>query len=239
MHRQHHHWHSAALGRDMELLEFGHGGARAVAFPTSMGRFHDWEDRGLVAALAEQIERGILHLFCVDSIDGESWYAGDRPVADRVARHVQYDRYLVEELVPFTRRQNGTAFLISMGASFGGYHAANFGLKHPTIVNRVLSMSGLMDVSRFLHGHYDEDCYFNNPVHFLANEHDPVRLEALRRMDIILAVGREDGLCESNERLSAVLWDKEVWHALRIWDGFAHDWPVWAAMLRLYVGGHD
>jgi esterase/lipase superfamily enzyme len=36
-----------------------------------------------------------------------------------------------------------------------------------------------------------------------------------------------------------VLWGKGVWHALRIWDGFAHDWPVWQEMLRLYIGGHD
>src|SRR5262249_43301063 len=153
MNRQHHRWHSASLGRDMELLVFGHGGARVLVFPTSMGRFHDWEDRGLIAGLGEQIEGGWIQLFCVDSVDSESWYATDRPIADRVARHVQYDRYLIDEVVPFTLAQNGTAFLISMGASFGGYHAVNFGFKHPTAVNRVLSMSGLMDVGRFLHGH--------------------------------------------------------------------------------------
>ena len=36
-----------------------------------------------------------------------------------------------------------------------------------------------------------------------------------------------------------ILWGKDVWHAFRIWDGFAHDWPVWARALPLYVGGHD
>ena len=41
------------------------------------------------------------------------------------------------------------------------------------------------------------------------------------------------------ERLSGLLWGKDVWHALRVWDGFAHDWPVWARMLPLYIGGHD
>ena len=55
----------------------------------------------------------------------------------------------------------------------------------------------------------------------------------------ILAVGREDSLCESNERLSALLWQKGVGNALRVWDGFAHDWPVWHKMLQLYIGGHD
>ena len=52
MNREYHRWHSPALGREMELLVFGQGGARMLAFPTSMGRFYDWEDRGMVGALA-------------------------------------------------------------------------------------------------------------------------------------------------------------------------------------------
>ena len=39
MHRQHHRWWSPSLGRNMDLLEFGHAGARVIAFPTSMGSF--------------------------------------------------------------------------------------------------------------------------------------------------------------------------------------------------------
>ena len=32
--------HSRALGRDMELLHFGHAGRPLLVFPTSMGRFY-------------------------------------------------------------------------------------------------------------------------------------------------------------------------------------------------------
>ena len=53
MQRVYHRWDSPALGRPMELLVFGHAGARVVVFPTSMGRFFEWEDRGMVGALAE------------------------------------------------------------------------------------------------------------------------------------------------------------------------------------------
>ena len=63
--------------------------------------------------------------------------------------------------------------------------------------------------------------------------------DALKRLDVILAVGRDDPLLSCNRRLSELLWQKGVWHALRIWDGFAHDWPVWAQMLPRYLGGHD
>jgi esterase/lipase superfamily enzyme len=239
MKREYHRWHSPSLGRDMELLAFGSGGARVLAFPTSQGRFYDWEDRGLVGALAGPLERGWFQLFCVDAVDAESWYNHRAPVADRVRRHAQYDRYLRDEVVPFIERVNETPFLIATGPSFGGYHAANFALRHPDAVQRLLSMSGLMDVGRFLHGHHDELCHQHNPCAFIAGEHEAGRLAALRRMDVILAVGRDDALRESNERLSRLLWERGIWHALRIWDGFAHDWPVWARMLGLYLGGHD
>jgi esterase/lipase superfamily enzyme len=239
MNRDYHRWHSDALQRDMELLVFGHAGARVLAFPTSSGRFFDWEERGLVAALGDQLDKGLLQLFCVDSIDAESWYAGDRAPAERARRHDAYDRYVLTEVLPFTLRRNSNQVLIVTGASFGGYHAVNFSLRHPEHVHRVLSMSGLFDIKRFTDGYYDEFVYFNNPVDYLSNEHEPSRLEALRNLDIILAVGRDDPLCGSNVHLSGILWSKDIWHALRVWDGWAHDWPVWQRMLQMYISGHD
>ncbi|HEV3146822.1 MAG TPA: alpha/beta hydrolase-fold protein [Gemmataceae bacterium] len=239
MHREYHRWFSPALHRDMELLLFGHAGARALAYPTSSGRFFDWEDRGLVRAVSAQIESGALQLCCLDSVDSESWYAREKPPAERIARHQQYDDYVAKEVVPFTLQKNSNPFLIVTGASFGGYHAVDFGLRHPDVTSRILSMSGLCDIRRFTDGYYDATTYSHNPVDFLANESDPQRLQALRKLDIILAVGRDDNLSSSNAHLSQILWEKGIWHALRVWDGFAHDWPVWEQMLKRYIGGHD
>jgi esterase/lipase superfamily enzyme len=239
MHRSYHRWFSPSLGRDMELLVFGHAGPRVLAFPPSMHPFYDWEDRGLVAALRGHVEAGRVQLVCVDQVDTESWYGRGLHPAQRARRQQQYDRYLADEVVPFTRSINGHPDLVCAGPSFGGYHAVNFALRHPELVRRVLGMSGIYDIKRFTDGYYDEAVYFNNPVDYLANEHDPGRLDALRRLDILLAVGRDDPLRGGNEQLSTLLWRKGVWNALRIWDGFAHDWPVWARMLPLYIGGHD
>ncbi|HKS97112.1 MAG TPA: alpha/beta hydrolase-fold protein [Terriglobia bacterium] len=239
IHRQYIRRPSAALGRDMEMLVFGHAGARVLAFPTSMGRFFDWEDRGLVGALGERLEQGFIQLFCVDSVDSESWYNKSITPHDRAVRHTQYDQYLVTEVLPFTREINSNPFVIAAGPSFGAYHAANFAFRHPEHVNRLLGMSGYYDIKRFTEGYSDDAVYFNNPCDFLMHEHDAARLEALRRLDIILATGRTDSGCENNFYLSGILWSKNVWHALRLWDGFAHDWPYWQEMLKLYIGGHD
>ncbi len=223
----------------MELLVFGHGGARVLVFPTSMGRFFDWEDRGMIAALDEHLNQGWVQLFCVDSVDRESWYAKERPPIGRARRHVQYDRYVATEVLSFTAAQNPNPFLIATGASFGAYHAVNFAFRYPHLVGRVIGMSGYYDIKRWTGGYSDDNVYFNNPCDFLPHEYDAVRLAALRRIDIILATGRDDSGRPNNEFLSGVLWSKDIWHALRIWDGWAHDWPWWQHMLRLYIGGHD
>ena len=58
MNREYHKWYSPRLGRDMELLVFGHAGLPVMVFPTSGGRFYEFEDRGMVGALAGNIDGG-------------------------------------------------------------------------------------------------------------------------------------------------------------------------------------
>src|SRR5919199_5105648 len=113
MHRSYHNWYSPALGRHMELLLFGHYGAPVIVFPTSQGRFYEWEDRGMVATLGEHLERGWVQLICVDSVDAESWYATYRHPAQRALRQEQYERYLLNEVLPLSAQVNPSPFLIT------------------------------------------------------------------------------------------------------------------------------
>ncbi|MBZ0303227.1 MAG: esterase, partial [Anaerolineae bacterium] len=94
-------------------------------------------------------------------------------------------------------------------------------------------------IRRFTGGYEDEMVYFNNPIQFVANEQDPNRLYRLYQLDIIIAAGRDDRLMSSSRELSRVLWDKGIGNALREWEGWAHDWPYWEQMLRLYINGSD
>jgi len=239
MKRHYYAHHSLSLARKMEMLVFGYAGARVLAFPTSMGRFYDWEDRGLVGVLGQHLENGWIQLFCVDSVDAESWYDKEKLPRERAKRYSQYDHYLLEELLPFSATLNGNPFVMAVGANFGAYHALNFSFRHPEVVERVIGMSGYYDIKRLTDGYSDDGVYFNNPTDFMLHEHDRERLEAIRHIDIILATGRADSGCGNNEYLSRILWEKNIWHALRVWDGVAHDWSSWAQMLRLYIAGHD
>ena len=239
MNREYYRWNSPSLNRDMEMLIFGHAGARVLVFPTSKGTFYEWEDRGMIHTLGEHIDNGWLQICCVDSVDAESWYCFWAHPSGRAYRHVQYDSYLYNEVLPFSEQKNGNPFLITVGASFGGYHAMNFGLKHPDKVSRILAMSGLYDIRRFSLGYHDDNVYFNNPVEYIPNEYDAGRLALLQRQDIILATGRDDSLMQSARDLSGALWAKGIGNALREWDGWSHDWPYWQKMIRLYIGGHE
>jgi esterase/lipase superfamily enzyme len=237
MNREYHRWNSPSLGRDMELLIFGHAGARLLVFPTSRGRFFEWEDRGMMDAMAWQIENGWLQVYCVDSVDGESWYNWGAHPGYRAWRQTQYDNYLYHEVLPLMAVKNSNPFTITTGASFGAYHAMTFGLRHPDAIGRVLGMSGIYDIRGWTDGWTGEQVYLNNPVEFIPGERDAHRLSQLQRMDIIIVGGKDDRLIHSSRQMSGVLWDKGIGNALREWDGWAHDWPYWKQMVNLYMNG--
>jgi len=236
MHREYHKGWSSRLGRDMELLIFGHGGVPVVVFPTSQGRFHEFEDRGLVAAVAGKLEAGEIQLWCLDSVDAESWYNRNVPPRWRIARHVQYENYLMDEVLPFLRQKNQDAHLVALGASFGGYHAVNIALRHPDRFTGFLSMSGAFDLSNFLDGYYDDDVYFNMPPHYLPNLSDAWYFERYRRNQYLLATGWDDHCLGQNQNLARILGAKGIPHQLWIWDSWnSHDWPTWARMMQEYL----
>ncbi len=219
----------------MELLVFGHAGTPFLVFPTSMGRFFDYEDRGMISLLADKYEHGQLQAFCVDSVDSESWYNKSVHPRDRVLRHMQYESYLLNEVLPLIRGRNQAPLGVT-GCSFGGYHSANFAFRHPELVSHMVSISGAFNIKQFLDGYYDENCYFNCPADFLPGVNDPAILDKIRRMRIILASGEHDICVAENRRLSAILSERQIPHWLDIWgDGAQHEWPVWEGQTRKFL----
>ena len=242
MNREYHRWYSPRMDRDMELLVFGHAGAKVLVFPTRDGHFHEYEDLRLVRALSHKIEAGQLQLYCVEGVAGETFYCWWRHPADRVRRYQQFENYLLHEVLPLMASKNGHPCTIAHGCSLGAFYAANFAFRHPHLIQKLAAFSGRYDLTlsvdyfgNLFDGYYDEDIYYNTPSHFLPNLDDPGRLDALRRMDIVLAVGREDPFLDNNRQLSRVLWEKGVWNALHEWDGRAHQGHAWRQMAPLYV----
>lgn len=236
MRRELHRWYAADLQHDMELLEFGHDGPPVLVFPTSKGKYYEYEDRGMVGALWNQLEGGRLRLFCVDSIDQQSWYNRSIHSHDRVMRHVQYEKYVLNDVVPLMRQRAGDSRLVVTGCSFGGYHAMNLALRHPDVVTDCVTMGAAFDIKQFLDGYYDEECYFNNPPDFLPNIGDPWYLDRYRRMKFVLATGDHDMCWDENERLARIMRDQQIGNQFDVWGGgTGHDWPWWQEMARSYL----
>ena len=231
MERAYHKFHSRSLDRDMELLHFGVSGLPLLAFPTSMGRFYQWEDFGLVGALAEWIDRGAIQVICLDSIDEESWYSKEKSPAERVERHLQYESYVLDEVLP-----GMPVPPIACGASFGALHAVLLSLRHPTRFRGFIALSGAFDTARWLDGYHDDNTYFTNPLAFLPGLGDDAYLGPLRAMNPkVIATGEEDPNVEDSKKLAALLREKGVDVRLDLWPGWAHDWPFWKDMMRRYL----
>lgn len=234
MQREYRRWHSSSLDRPMELLVFGHAGVPVLVFPTSMGRFFEWEDFGMVAALAPQLEGGYNTLYCLDSVDREALYNRSAPPSWRLARHNQYEEYVLREVLPMIHAERGR-FLILTGASFGAYHAANFTFRHPQEVGKLVAMGGAYDIKPFFNGFYSDALYFHNPVDYLANLTDPNELERLRRVDIRLLAGADDFCRHSTEEVARLLRQRGVGCRLEIWSEAGHDWPWWRSMIATHI----
>ncbi|WP_143309961.1 esterase family protein [Chitinophaga vietnamensis] len=224
-------WHSPSLDREFEMLVFGHSGYPLLLFPTSMGRYFESKDFGLIEAIRWFIDEGHVKVYCPDSIDALSWYNKNIPPAQRAYNHTCYDRLLMEEILPRINAETGYQRIAAAGCSFGGYHAANFAFRHPERVSYLFSLSGVFDIKPRVDGYYDDNIYFNNPADFISgnNEAD------LWRMGIILGVASEDVTRPQNEMLSRMLTAKKISHWLDIRQGAVHDWPVWREMLPHYL----
>jgi len=219
----------------MELLAFGHAGPPVLVFPTSMGSFFEYEDRGMIEALRDKLEGGGLRLFCVQTLDDESFYARRHP-RERIDRYLTWEHSLLEEVVPFARNASGYPTLGVTGCSFGAYHALTMALRHPDVFTSCIAMGGAFDVTRFLDGYYDQDAYLLCPPHFLPNLADPWFLDRYRQNKWVFVTGEADICRAPTEQAAALLSAKGVPNSLHVWgNGSVHDWPEWVKMAKAYV----
>lgn len=242
MNREYHKWYTHRLDRDMELLTFGHAGARMLIFPTRGGRFFEYENMGMVEQLRDQIEAGKLQLFCLDSVDAESFYCWWAHPEGRIQRHLKYEQYILEEVFPFMDTMNPGAPQISHGCSLGAYHASNIAFRHPELFDKLIAFSGRFDLTANIEyfadlfdGYYNDDIYFNTPSHFLPGLTCEERLRSLQKMEITLVIGEDDPFKENNEDLSALLKEKGIENELFIWGERAHRAFYWRQMAPHYI----
>jgi esterase/lipase superfamily enzyme len=239
VHVEHHEWWSPALGHDMALNVYGHWGQPVLVFPSQDGRFSDFEGFGMVEACAPLIDAGRVKLFTADAIDPQSWSNKAAHPSQRARRHQDYERHVLDEVVPFAQRHSSAATLWTTGCSMGAFHAANAFFRRPDLFDGVIGLSGLYRATFFTDGYCDEAVYFNSPLDYLPGLNDPWHLERYREAQIVFAVGQgaweEDCLRDTRE-LEGLIASKGVPAWFDYWGtDVNHDWPWWRRMLPYFL----
>jgi esterase/lipase superfamily enzyme len=226
----------------MELLVFGERGQRLLVFPTRKQRFFEYEDHGMIHSLRNRIDAGEIQVICVDSIDAEGLYCFDIAPEDRLKRHLEYERYIVEEVVPFTETSRVWTALIAHGCSFGGFHAVSMAMRHPEIFHGALAFSGRYDLTlhageyhSLFHGYDSEVLKSIMPSHAIPTIKDKRLLRALRSIHFTFVIGEEDPFYENNVQLAAALAAKKIPHSLKVWCDDVHRFRYWRQMIRIYL----
>jgi esterase/lipase superfamily enzyme len=224
-------WYSHTIGRDFEMLVFGHAGYPVILFPTSMGRFYQNKDFGLIESVRWFVEQGLVRIYCPDSIDTDSWYNKQVHPSIRAYNHTLYDVLIREEVVKRALYECNTGKVALAGCSFGAYHATNFGLRYPEMTGFIFNMGGAFDIRRQVGEYYDDNVYFNNPPDFLpGSQHS-----ALWEMLLVWGVGEHDFCRPANEKMAHIASHKQLRSWLDIRPGGVHDWWSWKEMFPHYL----
>jgi esterase/lipase superfamily enzyme len=232
---------------EAKVIAYGHWGRPVLAFASDSGRAEDFQNNGLLDAVASLLDEGRVKIYCIDSFETHSWRRADLPLERRAQEHQRFEDFVINDVVPFIHDDcGGRGDILATGCSFGAFHAANFTLRHGDAFTRAICMSGAYDMSRIGWGERGDAFYFSNPVDYVAHLHGD-HLDWLRsQVHVTLVAGQgpwEDdsasGALPSTIQFAELLARKQIPHELDIW-GFdsAHDWPWWQKQLAVHLPRH-
>lgn len=233
-------YQSNVLGEDLGVIVYGMTGYPIIVFQTQDSKCTNYEDFGMISELADYIDGGKVQLFCVDSIDQESWSNTNGDKSWRAQRQEDYFRFVTDELVPYVHDRNGSDLRpLATGCSMGATHSAIAALRRPDLFQGCIALSGVYRTSFFFGDWMDENLYMNDMVqmlHDLPADHPYIHLYNHRSLCFCVGQGAwEDGLSDlrdmdaSFKRLGISAWC-DFW-------GYDvnHDWPWWKKQMRYFL----
>ena len=234
-------WYSPSLQKEMPIASYGDYGFALLLVPTAAADYLEYERFQLMDTLAPLVNSGKLRIFSVNSINNESWLNNEMAGEHKAIRQNQFNNYIFNEVIPFIKTNTSWETPIyTCGASFGALHSMNLFLKRPDIINGVIAMSGVYDLTEYTKGFYDDQVYFNSPCHYIPNLTDHNFLEQIRasnHIHILTGSGDYEDP-QASRNFSGVLAGKAIHHHLDVWgQDWKHDWPTWRAMLPQLLSG--
>jgi esterase/lipase superfamily enzyme len=232
-------WFSPALQKDMPIATYGNYGFALLLVPTAAADYLEYERFNLIEAIAPHINGGKIKVFSVNSINNESWLNNNMEGAHKAIRHNQFNQYIFNEVVPYIKTHTSAETpIIIGGASFGALHSMNLFLKRPDLINGVIAMSGVYDLTEYTKGFYDDQVYFNSPQHYMPNLTDHNVLQQIRQSQHIHLLTGSGPYEDPNAAgtFARILYDKGINYELDTWGvEWKHDWDTWRNMLPQYL----
>lgn len=232
---------SAPLEREMHLLVYGRQGVPLLAFPCQDGMCDNWESFQMPEELSDFIDSGRIQLFCVDTVDRESFSDRDGDPEHRADVQERYYHFIVDEVVPLIHQKNASDILpLLTGCSLGASHAAICFFRRPDLFGGVLGMSGCYDTVHFWDGWCNGTLYDNSPVHFLPNLPEGHPYRSLYNQRKIIFCVRQGRWEREGQRTTALLRDTLQQKGIHVWADFwgydvDHDWPWWKKQIRYFL----
>ena len=232
-------WHSPALNKEMPIVTYGHFGFALLLVPTAAADYLEYERFKLIDALSPFINSGKVKVYSVNSVNNESWLDKHKQPWDKSLRHCQWNAYIYDEVIPYIKSTSSADTpIIVAGASFGALHSMNLFLKRPDLLDGVIAMSGVYDLTYYSNGYMDDNVYFNSPVHYLPNltEHSILeKIRAGRHIHNLTGSGAYEDPKAGGE-FAKILYNKGIRYEFDNWgENYKHDWPTWLEMLPHYL----
>ncbi|MBQ9104879.1 MAG: esterase family protein [Mailhella sp.] len=233
---------SQLLDRKLPFVVYGHRGRPVLVFPTQDGKCGDYGRFKMPESIAGHIDRGEVQLFCVDSIDKETWSGPEDKKPQRAQLQELWFRHIVEEFVPLMLDMNGSRLApITTGCSMGATHALNTFLRRPDLFDGVIALSGAYDARYFFGSDYmDGTLYMNSIVDYMANlpvDHDYIPMFNAR--NIVLCTGQgawEEEMIRTTRMVRDIFTQKGIRATIDFWGHDAnHDWPWWQKQLPYFL----
>ncbi len=234
--------YSNHLNRDMTIRTYGHAGVPILVFPCQDAMSDNFENFGMIEEFSAWLESGKFRLFCVDTVDKESWsdVYGDKK--HRIEVQEAYFRYVVEEALPVIYDFYGGEHVkpILTGCSLGATHSVIFFFRRPDLFDGVIALSGCYDTYYFWDGWHDGLVYENSPVQFLANmpkDHHYIDLYNQKKMIICVGQGawEEEGI-RTAKLLKNTFAEKGIHALVDLWGyDVNHDWCWWKPQYQYFL----
>jgi esterase/lipase superfamily enzyme len=226
---------SENLQKEMNIAIYGHYGFAMMLFPSTTDDFLENEENGLIESIKPFINKGKCTVFSLPGVHFESWLDETKSDLEKSERHYQYNQFIVEEVLPFIFGVCGGPIpIITCGAAIGAFHAANHYFRRPDIFYGVVSMCGTFNIEHFSKGFFNDNCYFNSPVHYLPNLTDEYWLSFLKsKHHVYLLTGTGDREQPNNlAHITEILNMKGIPHNAEFWgEEWGHNPKTWSAML--------